>query len=59
MKIQRCLHQIVRPKRKNLKNVEGVGECVECEHDEEKNKICKKYTPVNILIEDIKDGPNN
>ena len=48
--MKRCLHQIKKPKRKNLTNVEGVGECVECEYNPEENEKCKKYTPVNIVI---------
>jgi len=57
--MKRCLHQIIRPRRKCLNDIDGVGECVECECDEKENKKCIKYTPVNIIIEDIKDGPNN
>lgn len=52
--MKRCLHQIKKPKRRNLKPIEGVGECVECEYDEEENKKCKMYIPVNITIVDDK-----
>jgi len=56
MKIQRCLHQIIKPTRKNLSFIEGVGECIECEYNEEENIKCKKYTIVNLSIEEIEDG---
>ena len=35
---------------------EGIGECLECENDPEENVKCKMYTPVNLIIEEIKDG---
>lgn len=54
--IQRCLHQIFRPTRKNISEEHGVGECVVCEYDAEENLKCKKFTPVNLSIEDIDDG---
>ena len=51
--MKRCLHQVVRSTRKDLSKIEGVGECVECEYDEEENKKCKKYTPINFTIVEI------
>ena len=53
--MKRCLHQMIRPSRKDLSKREGIGECVECEYDLEKNKTCKKYTPVTIITIDIKE----
>ena len=43
-----CLHQFIRPKRKDLSKQRDVGECTVCESDEEENKKCKKYCPINI-----------
>ena len=48
--MKRCLHQFARPKRRDLENHDDIGECVDCEYDEEENKKCKKYTPININI---------
>lgn len=53
--MKRCLHQIKRPKRKNPTPTAGVGECVECEYDEEENKKCKNYTPVTITVVDVEE----
>jgi hypothetical protein len=54
--IQRCLHQIFKPTRKSLSKIDGVGECVECEYDAKENIKCKKFTPVNLSVEECKDG---
>jgi len=57
--MKRCLHQVIRPKNKNNCRPLGVGECISCEHDEEENKKCKKYTPVNFTIIDVEERPPN
>ena len=44
--MKKCLHQIIRPSRRNPSPPDGVGECVDCETDEN-NKQCKCYTPVS------------
>lgn len=54
--IQRCLHQIFRPTRKNICRPSGVGECVVCEYDAIENLKCKQFTPVNLSIEEHEDG---
>ena len=51
--MKRCLHQFIRSKRKDLSKQKDVGECTECEFDEEENKKCKKYTPINITVVEI------
>ena len=48
--MKRCLHQIIKPSRKNLRNPPGIGECVDCKYDPKENKKCKKYTPVNLEV---------
>lgn len=48
-----CLHQFIRPTRRSVTKEEGVGECVDCEYDEEENKKCKKYTPINITVVEV------
>lgn len=52
--MNRCLHQIVRPSRRNLSKQDGVGECLDCQPDEN-NKYCKCYTPVCFTIVEIKN----
>ena len=52
--MKRCLHQIVRPSRRNLSKQDGVGECLDCQPDEN-NKYCKCYTPVCFTIVEIKN----
>jgi len=47
--MKKCLHQIRRPSRKNLSLPEGVGECFDCETNED-NKYCKQHTPVSFEI---------
>jgi len=51
--MKRCLHQFIRPERRNLTKEKGIGECVDCEYDEEENKKCKKYTPINICVVEV------
>jgi hypothetical protein len=51
--MKKCLHQIIRPSRKNLARTAGVGECVDCKPDKN-NKNCKLYTPINITILEVK-----
>jgi hypothetical protein len=51
--MKRCLHQFIRPKRKNPEKTQGVGECTECEYDLEENKKCKQYLPVNFQIIEV------
>ena len=51
--MKRCLHQFIRPKRKDLSKQKGIGECSECEFDEEENEKCKKYFPINITEGEI------
>jgi len=54
--MKRCLHQFARPKRKDLTKRKDVGECVDCEYDEEENIKCKKYTPIGITVVDIEQN---
>lgn len=51
--MKRCLHQVIRPKRRNLEKIKGVGECTECEYDLEENKKCRLYTPVNFEVVEV------
>jgi len=54
--MKRCLHQFIRPKRKDLAKHEDAGECVECEYDEEENRKCKRYTPIGITVVNIEQN---
>ena len=47
-----CLHQVFRPQGKNYSRPHGVGECSECKYDPEKNKECKKFSPINFEVVD-------
>jgi hypothetical protein len=53
--MKRCLHQIIKPGRKNLESRSGIGECTECEYNPDENEKCKKYTPITIKIYDVED----
>lgn len=53
--MKRCLHQLKRPDRKDLSKQSRVGECSDCEFDENENKKCKKYTPINIEVFEVID----
>lgn len=51
--MRRCLHQFIRPDRRNLEKHGYIGECYDCKNDEEENKKCKKYTPINIDVVEV------
>jgi hypothetical protein len=47
--LKKCLHQIIRPSRKNPSRQKEVGECYNCQTHED-NKFCKCYTPVSDFV---------
>lgn len=51
--MKKCLHQIFRTSRRNPSKQDGVGECLDCEPDEN-NKYCNRYTPVSFSIFEVK-----
>lgn len=57
--MKRCLHQILRPKRKSLSRPHNVGECITCEYDPEENKKCSQYTPITLEEFQVEDGDND
>jgi len=52
-----CINQIFRPKFSPGLKIAGKGDCRVCTMDE-KNKECPAYTPIKILIFEIKGGEN-
>ena len=53
--MKKCLHQFIRPDRRNIEEINEEGECVDCETNPEENKKCRKYTPINITIVDVEE----
>ena len=55
-KIERCLHQVFRPKQTYMSLKEGYGDCSTCLYDPENNKNCKGYRPIPVYFFTVKNG---
>lgn len=55
--IQRCFHQIFKPKESYAQAREGKGNCYDCVFHPKENRQCKGYQPVMVtyvLREEVK-----